>query len=165
MRDPEDPLDTSGMSCIMDDIPNLDSRDEAIHLEKSENLFEDTKAELPSLSRASNKKRRKKLKLMKKALAAANAAQVLAECSRSAGATSNGLLCKKERRSKKKAGSVRTSKKKVANIALDMRAFRLTGKQVAGNCVDLVCQEGIADNAGILTSYEPCHLVASLSLQ
>lgn len=69
-----------------------------------------------NLSRASNKKRRKKLKLMKKAQAAANAAQALS--TRAMAKSSSAAKGKAKSTPKKNTGAARASSKRVANIAV-----------------------------------------------
>ena len=73
-----------------------------------------------NLSRASNKKRRKKLKLMKKAIAAANATQALSEracaAARSPDNQAQSKLAKKSKKKSRTTGGRNT--KRVANIAV-----------------------------------------------
>jgi hypothetical protein len=75
-----------------------------------------TKDDAVTMSRISNKKRRKKLKIMKKAAATASAAQALSERARAAAWAKLASAQKVRQETKKQTGS--RSSKKVANIAV-----------------------------------------------
>jgi hypothetical protein len=100
-------LDEAHAAAKLARIPDLEQRSVASALSDVQDAV--------TLSRASNKKRRKTLKLMKKAKAAASAAQSLSEKARAA-ARSN-LCPQKASKSKMRTPGSRSSKK-VANIAV-----------------------------------------------
>ena len=95
--------------------------DDVSKAEKLEKQYHDDLATMKptgGISRTSNKKRRKKLKLMKKAVAAANAAQALAERSSRAASRSVNPTPQKSNGGLQKKLKGNRSNKKIANIAV-----------------------------------------------